>query len=143
VDRYVAQKIADIEAQGKVAPQRTDLAVVVTNDTLKKQREMWGTIRRLLHNTIQGVTTGHQTTVTLKGVGYRAALVEGGKRLELRVGHNHNVYADIPEGINISVTNPTLLEVKSIDKQKMGLFCAEVRRLRPPEPYKGKVINRY
>ena len=139
VDSKLASEIAEKEALGKDAPERNDLAVVVKDDRNRKQREMWGTIRSLLHNSIKGVSAGHQTTLTLKGVGYRAAIVEDGKRLELKVGYNHNVYSDIPEGIQISMTNPTIFEVKCVDKEKMGLFCANVRKHRPPEPYKGKV----
>jgi large subunit ribosomal protein L6 len=141
VDRKLASQIAEAEAYGKVAPERNDLVVVVTDDKSRKQREMWGTIRALLHNSIRGVSSGHQTTLTLKGVGYRAAIVQDGKTLELKVGFNHNVNADIPEGVDVSMTNPTLFEVKCIDKQKLGLFCARVRKFRPPEPYKGKVLS--
>jgi ribosomal protein L6P/L9E len=139
VDSKLAFKIAEIEAQGKVADERNDLVVVVKDETSRKEREMWGTVRSLLRNSIQGVSAGHQTTLTLKGVGYRAAIVQDGKVLELKVGYNHNVNADIPEGINISMTNPTIFEVKCIDKAQLGLFCARVRKFRPPEPYKGKV----
>jgi len=139
VDSKLAGEIAEKEAQGKEAPERNDLAVVVTDDRNRKQREMWGTVRALLNNSIKGVSAGHQTTLTLKGVGYRGAIVENGKKLELKVGYNHNVYSDIPEGIQLNMTNPTIFEVKSIDKEKMGLFCAKVRKHRPPEPYKGKV----
>jgi large subunit ribosomal protein L6 len=139
VDAKLAAQIAEIESQGKVALERNDLAVVVTDDKSRKQREMWGTTRALLHNSIQGVLNGHQTTLSLKGVGYRAAIVEEGKTLELKVGYNHNVNAEIPEGVQVTMTNPTIFEVKCIDKDKMGLFCAKVRKFRPPEPYKGKV----
>jgi large subunit ribosomal protein L6 len=140
VDPRMAARIAAIEQHGKVAEEKTHLAVTVANRETKEQRQMWGTIRSLLHNSIEGVTKGHQTTLTLKGVGYRGALVENGKVLELKVGFNHNVNAGIPEEIEVVMTNPTLFEVKSIDKEKLGLFCARVRRIRPPEPYKGKVL---
>ena len=141
VDPRLALQIAEIEGQGKVAPERNDLAVVVTDDKSRKQREMWGTTRALLHNSIQGVSVGHQTTLTLKGVGYRGAIIDGGKMLELKVGFNHNVNAEIPEGVEVTMTNPTIFEVKCVDKEKLGLFCARVRKLRPPEPYKGKVMS--
>jgi large subunit ribosomal protein L6 len=139
VDTKLASDIEKKEAQGQEAPERNDLAIVVPDDRNRKQREMWGTVRALLNNSIKGVSAGHQTTLTLKGIGYRAAIVENGKRLELKVGYNHNVYSDIPEGIELTMTNPTIFEVKSIDKEQMGLFCARVRKHRPPEPYKGKV----
>jgi large subunit ribosomal protein L6 len=140
VNARLASVIAEKEALGTDAPERNDLAIVVKDDRSRKQREMWGTVRALLTNSIKGVSEGHRTTLTLKGVGYRAALVENGKRLELKVGHNHNVYTDIPELIQLTMTNPTVAEVKCIDKEKMGLFCANVRKHRPPEPYKGKVF---
>ena len=139
VDPKLASEIAEIESQGKVALEKNDLAVVVTDTKSRSQREMWGTTRALLHNSILGVSNGHQTTLTLKGVGYRAAVIEEGKTLELKVGYNHNVNAGIPEGVQVTMTNPTIFEVRCIDKEKMGLFCAKVRKFRPPEPYKGKV----
>lgn len=83
---------------------------------------------------------GHQLTLILKGVGYRAAVIDGGKTLELKVGFTHNVNEPIPEGIEVTMMNPTQFEVKGIDKDKLGLFCARIRKLRPPEPYKGKVL---
>lgn len=139
VDSRLLARIEETESFGKVAPERNDLVVVVPEKSARKQREMWGTVRALLNNHIRGVTTGHQTTLTLKGVGYRGQLIEGGKVLELKVGYNHNVNAPIPDGIEVSMTNPTVFEVKCIDKHKLGLFCARVRKIRPPEPYKGKV----
>jgi large subunit ribosomal protein L6 len=139
VNSRLASRIAQIEEQGQVATARNDLAVIVTDDKTRKQRQMWGTIRALLQNCIQGVSTGHQSMLTLKGIGYRGALIDGNKRLELKVGFNHNVYVDIPDGIQVTMTNPTIFEVKCIDKYKLGVFCASVRRIRPPEPYKGKV----
>ena len=142
LDSRLLARIEETEKFGKVASERNDLAVVVKNDTVRNQREMWGTVRALLCNSIQGVTTGHQTTLTLKGVGYRGQLIEGGRVLELKVGYNHNVNVRIPEGIEVTMTNPTLFEVKAIDKHKLGLFCAGVRKIRPPEPYKGKVKPR-
>ena len=141
VDPILAAQIAELEAQGKPAPEKNDLAVVVVDNKSRKQREMWGTTRALLNNSIRGVSEGHQTTLTLKGVGYRAAIIDEGKTLELKVGYNHNVNADIPEGVQLSMTNPTIFEVKCIDKEKLGLFCAKVRKFRPPEPYKGKVFH--
>ena len=139
LDARLLAKIEETENLGKVAPERNDLAVVITNDSIREQRAMWGTVRALLNNSVKGVTTGHQTTLTLKGVGYRGQLIDDGKVLELKVGYNHNVNAKIPEGIEVKMTNPTLFEIKCIDKHKLGLFCAGVRKIRPPEPYKGKV----
>jgi len=139
VEPRLLARIEETESFGKVASERNDLVVVVTDTAARRQREMWGTVRALLNNCIKGVTTGHHTTLTLKGVGYRGQLIEGGKVLELKVGFNHNVNAAIPEGIEVTMTNPTVFEVKCIDKHKLGSFCARVRKIRPPEPYKGKV----
>ena len=141
VDPKLAAQIEEMEAKGQPTPERNDLAVVVTDDKSRKQREMWGTTRALLNNSILGVSSGHMTTLTLKGVGYRGAIIDGGKTLELKVGFNHNVNAEIPEGVQLTMTNPTIFEVKCIDKEKLGLFCAKIRAYRPPEPYKGKVIR--
>ena len=135
----MAARIAATEERGQVAEDKTYIAVTIANKEAREQRGMWGTIRTLLYNSIEGVTKGHQTTLTLKGVGYRGTLIENGKVLELKVGFDHNVNALVPDAIDLAMTNPTLFEVKSIDKQKLGLFCARVRRIRPPEPYKGKV----
>jgi large subunit ribosomal protein L6 len=145
LDPVLAALISALEKEGKPAPQKNDVRVKVYNESSRKQRMMWGTLRALLNNHVKGVTEGHHTTIMLKGVGYRGAVVEnvnageGKKRLELKVGHNHNVYADIPECVEVTVTNPTIFEVSSINKEIMKLFCATVRKLRPPEPYKGKV----
>jgi large subunit ribosomal protein L6 len=140
LDATLARQCSELESQGKPAPARKDIAVVVSKSTDRKQREMWGTTRAILNNCIKGVSKGHVTTLTLKGVGYRGAIVDEGKRLELKVGHNHSVYAEIPEGIIVTMTNPTIFEVTSTDKEKLGIFCANVRKFRPPEPYKGKVF---
>jgi len=141
LDPRLAARIAEIEARGEIAHARNDLSLVVTDPRSRKQREMWGTIRMLLGNSIQGVTTGHQSKLTLKGVGYRGMLLEDGKLLELRVGYDHAVNLPIPEGIQVTMVNPTMFEVFCIDKEKLGMFCASVRRIRPPEPYKGKVCH--
>jgi len=144
LDPMLAAQVAEGEKLGKLVPQKNALRVTVYNESSRKQRMMWGTIRALLNNSVKGVTEGHQTTITLKGVGYRGAVIQSvkekdRKQLELKVGHNHNVYADIPEGVEVTMTNPTIFEVKSVDLNAMKSFCATVRRLRPPEPYKGKV----
>ena len=88
---------------------------------------------------VEGVTTGFTKTLEIQGVGYRAAL--RGTSLELNVGYSHPVVIDAPKGITFEVPTPTEVLVKGIDKQQVGQLAAEVRKVRPPEPYKGKGIR--
>lgn len=124
------------------------LSVAVENPKERKQRAMWGLTRTLIHNAIIGMTEGFTTPVYLVGVGYRAALEadprgkgEGrsGQRLNMKLGFSHSVFMSVPEHIKIEVPQPTKIVLSCTDKHKLGLFAAQIRRLRPPEPYKGKV----
>ena len=128
------------------APQT--LTVSVQEPKERKQRAMWGLTRTLIHNAIVGMTEGFTTPVYLVGVGYRAALeadprgkVEGlsGQRLSMKLGFSHSVFVPIPEHIKVEVPVPTKIVLSCTDKHQLGLFAAQIRRWRPPEPYKGKV----
>jgi large subunit ribosomal protein L6 len=88
---------------------------------------------------VEGVTSGFQKTLEIQGVGYRASL--RGTSLELAVGYSHPIVMAPPEGISFEVPQPTVVVVKGIDKQRVGQVAAEVRAVRPPEPYKGKGIR--
>jgi large subunit ribosomal protein L6 len=88
---------------------------------------------------VQGVTQGFQKTLEIQGVGYRAAL--RGTSLELNVGFSHPVVVEPPQGITFEVPQPTQVIVRGIDKQRVGQIASEIRRVRPPEPYKGKGIR--
>jgi large subunit ribosomal protein L6 len=102
-------------------------------------RALHGLTRTLVANMVEGVTKGFQKTLEIQGVGYRAAL--RGADLELNVGYSHPVVKKAPQGITFEVPAPNQIVVKGIDKQKVGQVAAEVRAVRPPEPYKGKGIR--
>ena len=102
-------------------------------------RQLHGLTRTLINNMVVGVTDGYRKDLEIQGVGYRAAL--DGKTLVLNVGFSHQVRVVPPEGIAFVVETPTRLAVTGIDKQQVGEIAAQVRRIRPPEPYKGKGIR--
>ena len=102
-------------------------------------RALHGLTRSLLANMVEGVTNGFSKRLEIQGVGYRAAL--RGTDLELNVGYSHPVVIKPPQGINFEVPDATSVLVKGIDKQQVGELAAQVRKVRPPEPYKGKGIR--
>ena len=103
------------------------------------ERSRHGLVRTLIANMVTGVTQGYRITLDMVGVGYRAALK--GKDLELQVGFSHPVQIVAPDGITFEVPAPTRIVVSGIDKQLVGQIAANIRRVRPPEPYKGKGIR--
>ena len=102
-------------------------------------RALHGLTRSLVANMVEGVSAGYVKELEIQGVGYRAQAQ--GKNLELALGYSHPVKYDAPEGIEFEVPQPTQIIVRGIDKQKVGQVAAEIRKLRPPEPYKGKGIR--
>jgi len=98
-----------------------------------------GTTRALVNNMITGVSTGFERKLTIIGVGYRAQAQ--GKKLNLTLGFSHPVVYEVPEGITIETPSQTEILVKGADKQLVGQVAAEIRRYRPPEPYKGKGVR--
>ena len=98
-----------------------------------------GTMRSLLANMVQGVTEGFERKLELVGVGYRAQAQ--GSKLNLTLGFSHPVVYQVPEGISVETPSQTEVVVKGTDKQKVGQVAAEIRRFRPPEPYKGKGVR--
>src|ERR1700709_2160177 len=102
-------------------------------------RALHGLTRSLIANMGEGVTDGFEKRLEIQGVGYRAALK--GKNLELALGYSHPVPIDAPEGIDFEVPVPTEIIVRGIDKQLVGQVAADIRKRRPPEPYKGKGIR--
>ncbi len=98
-----------------------------------------GTTRALLANMVQGVSEGFEKKLELVGVGYRAQAQ--GKKLNLTLGFSHPVVFDVPDGITVETPSQTEIVVKGADKQKVGQVAAEIRRYRPPEPYKGKGVR--
>ncbi|MCL1600474.1 MAG: 50S ribosomal protein L6 [Actinomycetia bacterium] len=105
----------------------------------RENRALHGLTRALLYNMVVGVTEGYSKELTAVGVGYRAALK--GNTLELQVGFSHPVLIEAPDGVTFEVPEPTKIIVSGIDKQKVGQIAADVRAVRPPEPYKGKGIR--
>ena len=104
-----------------------------------QSRVMWGTTRANLRNMVEGVSKGYSKNLESCGVGYRAAVQ--GKNLQLQMGYSHDVSYPIPEGITIKCEKPTAIQISGFDKQKVGQVAAEIRAVRPPEPYKGKGIR--
>ena len=124
----------------KVALDADKKNLVVTRPNDEKQsKALHGLTRSLLANLVEGVTAGYRKALEIQGVGYRAAL--RGTDLELNVGFSHSVVLKAPAGITFEVPTPTEVIVKGIDKQQVGQTAAEVRKVRPPEPYKGKGIR--
>ena len=114
--------------------------VVVTRPTERgEDRSLHGLTRTLIANMVEGVTKGFEKRLEIQGVGYRAALK--GTDLELSVGYSHPVLLKAPAGITFEVPTVTEVIVRGIDKQQVGQTAAEVRKVRPPEPYKGKGIR--
>jgi large subunit ribosomal protein L6 len=120
--------------------EQGDGAVTVARPTDRgDHRALHGLTRSLIANMVEGVTEGFEKRLEIQGVGYRAALK--GKNLELALGYSHPVAIDAPEGIEFEVPQPTEVIVKGIDKQLVGQVAADIRKRRPPEPYKGKGIR--
>jgi large subunit ribosomal protein L6 len=108
------------------------------NDS-KQNRSNHGTVRAILQHTIIGVTQGHKKNLEIQGVGYRAQL--DGKKLMLNLGFSHPVEFIVPEGVTLKLPKPTEIEVEGVDKALVGEVVAEIRSIKPPEPYKGKGIR--
>ena len=120
--------------------ERSNGEVVVTRPTDRgEHRALHGLTRSLIANMVQGVTEGYEKRLEIQGVGYRAAL--RGSDLELSVGFSHPVQIAAPPGITFEVPQPTRVVVRGISKQAVGEAAARVRKVRPPEPYKGKGIR--
>ena len=117
-----------------------DGTITVTRPTERgEDRALHGLTRTLIANMVEGVTNGFEKRLEIQGVGYRAALA--GSNLELQVGYSHPVRITPREGISFDVPVPTQIVVRGIDKQVVGQTAAEIRKVRPPEPYKGKGIR--
>jgi large subunit ribosomal protein L6 len=120
--------------------EQSDGEIVVSRPTERgDDRALHGLTRSLISNMVEGVTKGFEKRLEIQGVGYRAAL--RGQSLELNVGFSHPVVVEPRAGITFEVPTPTEVIVKGIDKQQVGQTAAEVRSVRPPEPYKGKGIR--
>jgi large subunit ribosomal protein L6 len=147
---------ANVEGQTvKVKGPKGQLQVVVHDDVsvtldksevkvaprfeTKRSRSLYGTSRALIANLVEGVTKGFEKKLEINGVGYRAAVQ--GKNLQLALGYSHDVMFPIPEGITIVTPKPTEIVITGSDIQRVGQVAAEIRKWRPPEPYKGKGVK--
>ncbi len=131
----LVQGIALEQSDGEI---KINVSEVSRRDT-KKLVAMSGTTRALVNNIVTGVSTGFEKTLTIIGVGYRAAAQ--GKKLNLTLGFSHPVEYELPDGVTAETPNQTTIVLKAADKQVLGQAAAEIRQFRPPEPYKGKGIR--
>jgi large subunit ribosomal protein L6 len=127
-------------APDNVSVALTEGKIVVTpgNDSTQA-RAMWGTTRAMINSLMIGVSNGFERKLEITGVGYKA--VVSGKSVRLSLGYSHDVNFQIPAGIAIAAPKPTELSITGIDKRQVGQTAAEIRALRPPEPYKGKGVK--
>jgi large subunit ribosomal protein L6 len=122
----------------KVTNEEGKLTFIAANES-REANAMSGTMRQLVNNMVNGVTKGFEKKLNLVGVGYRAAAQ--GNKLNLTVGYSHPVNIEMPAGITVATPTPTEIVVKGADRQRVGQLAAEIRAVRPPEPYKGKGIR--
>src|SRR5881392_675780 len=128
------------EVPARMKIEQAESVITVSRPTERgEDRALHGLTRTLIANMVEGVTKGFEKRLELQGVGYRAALQ--GADLRLDVGYSHPVVMKAPQGITFDVPVPTQVVVKGVDKQQVGQVAAEVRKVRPPEPYKGKGIR--
>ena len=111
----------------------------VAADSSRSSRAMSGTMRALANNMVVGVDAGFERRLVLTGIGYRASLA--GRRLTLALGFSHDVRYELPTGVEVELASPTLIVLRSNDKQQLGQAAADIRAFRPPEPHKGKGIR--
>lgn len=117
---------------------RQETKVAIKDETDKKNRALWGLYRVLINNMVEGVNKGYSKQLEINGVGYRAAV--SGNKLTLNVGFSHPVDFSLPVGIAASV-DKNIITIAGIDKQLVGEIAAQIRKIRQPEPYKGKGIK--
>ncbi len=122
----------------KVAIDGQEIKVTVTDPEDKKQRAAWGLYRSLIKNMVLGVSEGFSRQLEVNGVGYKVS--GGGKKLNFSLGYSHSIDFDLPEGVTSAVEGK-IITLTGFDKQLVGETAARIRRLRPPEPYKGKGIK--
>ncbi|MDJ0874153.1 MAG: 50S ribosomal protein L6 [Desulfobacterales bacterium] len=122
----------DLEVEGNV------IQVVIQNED-RKSRALQGLTRSLVNNMVTGVSSGFERVLEINGIGYRAEVK--GKALILNLGYSNPVNFELPDGVSASVDRNTVIKLSAIDKEKLGQTAASIRKLRPPEPYKGKGIK--
>ena len=149
VDVAIKDDQISVKGKGGTLSLTQNALVKVTNeggkltfaaaDESREANAMSGTMRQLVNNMVVGVTKGFEKKLSLVGVGYRAAAQ--GNKLNLTVGYSHPVNIEMPAGITVATPAPTEIVVKGADRQRVGQLAAEIRAVRPPEPYKGKGIR--
>ena len=149
VDVAIKEDQINVKGKGGALSLALNPLVKVSNDSGKltfvpvdESREanaMSGTMRQLVNNMVNGVTKGFEKKLNLVGVGFRAAAQ--GNKLNLAIGFSHPVNIEMPQGITVATPAPTEIIVKGADRQRVGQIAAEIRAVRPPEPYKGKGIR--
>ncbi len=122
------------------AERQGDTVVFTRRDESRNSKALHGLSRALVNNMVVGVSDGFSRQLDILGVGYRAQ-AQGSNKLELQLGFSHPVHFEAPEGITFEVPQPTQIVVKGADRQVVGQVAANIRKLRPPEPYKGKGIR--
>ena len=122
----------------KVTNESGNLSFKPANDS-REANAMSGTMRQLVNNMVVGVTKGFEKKLNLVGVGFKAQAQ--GPKLNLTIGYSHPVNKDMPSGITVATPTPTEIVIKGADRQRVGQVAAEIRAIRPPEPYKGKGIR--
>ena len=129
------------ELPGMITVRQDDATLFVERpDDARQNRALHGLTRSLIANMVTGVTDGFAKDLEIVGVGYRAT-AKGPSQLELALGFSHPVVIDAPEGITFEVPAPTRITVRGIDKEKVGQVAADIRKIRKPEPYKGKGVR--
>ena len=149
VDVAIKQDLINVKGTlGALALAQNSLVTITQNAGLlsfapanesREANAMTGTMRQLVNNMVVGVTKGFEKKLSLVGVGYKAAAA--GTKLNLTVGYSHPVDFVMPAGITVATPTPTEIVIKGSDRQRVGQIAAEVRAVRPPEPYKGKGIR--
>ncbi len=127
---------------GRITVRRDESGSLLVErpDDARTSRALHGLTRTLLANMVVGVTTGFSKDLEIVGVGYRAILRDA-THLELALGFSHPVFVDAPDGVTFEVASPTRITVRGIDKEKVGQVAADIRKIRKPEPYKGKGVR--
>jgi large subunit ribosomal protein L6 len=149
VDVQIKQDQISVKGAGGSLSLAQNMLVKVTSeggklsfapaDESREANAMSGTMRQLVNNMVVGVTKGFEKKLSLVGVGYKAQAQ--GTKLNLTVGYSHPVNMEMPAGITVATATPTEIVVKGADRQRVGQIAAEIRAIRPPEPYKGKGIR--
>ncbi len=130
----------ELTVNSEMAVELADNELTVTRPSDKKEhRALHGLTRALINNMVIGVSQGYQRTLLIEGVGYRASMQ--GKTLNLALGFSHPVAVEPPAGIDFLVEGTQTIKVSGIDKQQVGQVAADIRAIRPPEPYKGKGVR--